>query len=256
MGDVLVVGCGGAAGFIIEDFQDNHDKDNARFEEFDTYSIGMSTTTIDELRKKFRKCRIVVPFIVLGGEFGTDRVREIIGLARESGCKVVSVLGIPMEFERERRERALSRLSDLTSASDCTFVMDVQRFFGIEENKNKMFADFIRASDRAMMFCIATLVEYMSGPFFSTFTRSMYSFILCRGMIPENAVIEGWNALLFDENPELDDVVIMVSGRANSSEVDGIRDRVARDYGILPQVIRRADEEETKVLIFRAVRSF
>ena len=257
MGDVLIVACGGGAGSALRDYSENHDKDNSRFEDLDTISNAMTTATIEEFRKKFKRYRVVVPFIILGGSFGMDRIREIIDMARESGCKVVSVFGIPMEFEIERRERALRSLTSFSSSSDCSFVIDMQRFFGItKDQETKMWNDFIMASNRTLMFCVSSLVDYLSGPFFSTFTKQMYSFTYHSGMIPEDTVAEGWNGLLFDQNPELDDVIVMVSRDTNSSEIDGIRNRIARDHGVLPQIIRRSDAESTKFLIFRAVRSF
>ena len=94
--DVAVIVCGGAAknafGIINSDDKNPWDLYNVAKEEFghhfDVLSNVFSTIPIDDHEKiaeALEDKRICLTFTILGGELGTDVVKEVIKCAREKG---------------------------------------------------------------------------------------------------------------------------------------------------------------------------
>ena len=50
--------------------------------------------------------------------------------------------------------------------------------------------------------------------------------------------------------------MIMLGSNVKSAEIEDIRSRVAMMCGTLPEIVIREDSDDSKVMIFRAVRSF
>lgn len=267
--DVAVIVCGGAAknAFDIIDSKDRNPWN--QYEEakddfghhFDVLSDKFSTIPKNdpkEIEYALEDKRIVVPFLILGGEVGTGIIRDVIRCARNKGCKVVSVFGIPMGFEAERRERALKNLSDVVALSDCSLVVDMQKIMDVnlEINKEKLWTIFLKMSDRMIRNSIRSIVEFMQGPFFSVFTERMYAFVPSTDVLPVNAVMRSWDNVMFDSDRTTDRSVIMLGSNVKSSEIEEIKDRVAMLCGTVPEIVIREDSDDSKVIIFRAVRSF
>jgi hypothetical protein len=267
--DVLVVACGGAAKnalkIINSEDDDPWQMHQAAMEEFghrfEVLSSRFSTVPMDD-PEKIRQCmegkRVVVPFSILGGDVGTDIIKEVIRCARDIGCKVVSVFGIPMGWEPDRRERAFRALPEVASLSDCCLVVDMQKLMDVnlEFDTNRFWKAFLKMSDNLIRSSIWSIVEYMQGPFFTVFTERMYAFVVSTDVLPVNAVLRSWGHLMFDNNPALDSLVIMVGANITTPEIEEIRNRMVIESGIMPEVIRRNDPDDSKVMIFRAVRSF
>ena len=179
MGDVVIVVCGGAAHNIADGFDDLKNTPQVM--------LSNKEATVDwedpeAIKKAIHNYRIVIPFCVLGGELGTEVVRTVIRCARECDCKVVSVMGMPMEIEKERRARAVAHLPDITSISDVS--------------------------------------------------------------------------LLFDNDTEKNSCVVLVSSRTSTAEMEAIQNKMVMDHGIMPDVIRRLDDDDSKVIVFKAISSF
>jgi len=49
---------------------------------------------------------------------------------------------------------------------------------------------------------------------------------------------------------------VMVSSNITTAEVDDLRNMMAREYGVMPEVLRRSDSESAKAIVFRAMSSF
>ena len=267
--DVAVIVCGGAAknAFGIINSEDRNPWDLYDISEkefghhFDVLSNSFSTIPIDDNEKIMEALddkRICLTFTILGGELGTDVVKDVIRCAREKGCKVVSVFGIPMDFEKERRERAFSNLHSVVALSDCTLVADMQKSFevNLEYNKDKQWTTFLRNSDSIMRNSIKAIVDFMQGPFFSVFVENLYSFVPSYDVLPVNAVMRSWDQMMFDNGRATDRSVIMLGSNVKSAEIEDIRSRVAMMCGTLPEIVIREDSDDSKVMIFRAVRSF
>ena len=103
---------------------------------------------------------------------------------------------------------------------------------------------------------IESIIETMDGPFFTMFKERMYAFSSATDVLPVNAVRKAWDTMLFDNNTEKQSCIILVSSRTTSAEMESIGDQMVRDHGIMPEVLRRSDNEDSKVMVFKAVRSF
>ncbi len=253
MGDVLLVACGGGAFNVVDSSQDLQTTPQVIF------SNKESTMPLDNpevIKKALDNYRVVIPFCILGGELGTDIVRTVIKCARECDCKVVSMLGIPMEIETQRRERAMKMLPDLSSISDVSLVFDISRIMEVhEEIKGRRLDDFMKMMNRMIMTSIESIIEVMEGPFFTLFPERMYSFSFASDILPIDAVEKAWDTMLFDNNTEKQSSVILVSSHTSSAEMDSIRDLMVRNHNIMPEVLRRSDAEDSKVIVFKAVNN-
>jgi len=254
MGDVVLVACGGAAYNVVNDSEDLQTTPQVHL------SNKKSTMPLDDseaISKAIGNYRIVIPFCILGGELGTDIVRTVIKCARGCGCKVVSVLGMPMEIEAERRERASKTLSDITSISDVSLVFDMTRSMEVYDDiKNRRLDDFLKMMNRLVMKSIESIIETMDGPFFTIFQERTYAFSSATDVLPVNAVQKAWDTMLFDNNTEKKSCIILVGNRTSTAEMDYLRDRMVMEHGIMPEVIRRSDKDDSKVIVFKAVSSF
>ena len=68
--------------------------------------------------------------------------------------------------------------------------------------------------------------------------------------------MKAWDQTMFDNDTLKDSCIVMVSSHISSSEMDDIRNTIVREKGIMPEVVRRSDVEDSKVILFKAVRSF
>lgn len=255
MGDVLLVACGGGANSTVSNAED-------------LWSIPMVVISktggtiaagdTEALRKSMRNYRVVIPFLIMGGEVGTGIVRDVITCARNEDCKVVSVLGIPPMMEADRRERALSNLSDVVALSDCSLVFDMQKAIELflEAYKDRKYDYFFRKIDRMIMMSIDSIVSMLDGPFFTIFSEKMYAFASYNDVLALNAVKKAWDSMLFDNNTTKGSCIIMVSSHLTTSEIEGIRNDVVMEYGIMPEILRSTDPDDTRVIVFKAVNSF
>ena len=266
--DVAVIVCGGAAknafGIINSEGTNPWELYEVAQEEFGhrfhVLSNSFSTVPIDDFDKieeALEDKRVCLTFTLLGGELGTDIVKDVIRCAREKGCKVVSVFGIPMDFEKERRERAFSNLHEMVALSDCTLVADMQRSFDVnlEYNKERDWTVFLKSSDSMIRNSIKAIVDFMQGPFFSVFGENLYAFVPSYDVLPINAVMKSWDRMMFDNGRATDKSVIMLGSNVKTSEIDEIRGRVAMLCGTLPEIVIREDSDDSKVITFRSVRS-
>lgn len=267
MSDVLIIMCGGAAGNAIlgpaadENFDESVKAARKKFgEDLDIVMKGDSTLDIEDqkaLEEHLSQYRIVTTYCVLGGEFGTDLVQGIIKTSRSAGCKVVSIFGIPMEMEADRRKRALKALPESVALTDCSLVIDMQRSQELNlEFGDRDWKNFLRLSDTMVVSSVVSVRDCLQGPFFSTFKSKLYAFVSHSDVMPVKAVMKAWDNILFDDSRALDDSVIMVGRNIKSSEIEDIRNQVVMTYGSMPEVVARSDSDDSKVIVFRAVKSF
>lgn len=264
--DVIVVACGGAArnAFGINSKNRNYwELYRESLEEFahpfhvvSEFFFTLPVDNLDTIRYEFRDKRIVVPFSILGGEHGIEAIKTVIACAREMGCKVVSVFGIPMGFEFDRRDRAFAALPEVASLSDCTMVLDMAMMVetNMEFAVDRHWTAFLKMSDLIMKNAIKWVIEFMQGPFFTVFTERLYLFVPASDVIPLNAVKKAWKKITANDSLS-ESSVILVASSVKSSEIEDICNEVVMESGIMPEVIRRDDSNDSKVLIFRAARS-
>lgn len=271
VGDVLLVGCGGGAKAILDDSEGRVDLPTVLINSNDSSCIQMVDEDVEGCRgdhylasalamdneeaimSYMRGYRIVILLSMLGGGTGTGMVPVIIDCAKRCGCRVVSVLGIPMEYETDRRTRAMGSLPGIIDASDRSLILDTQSF-------NRMYPHIkilhvMRVTARTIAFAIRNLAEVMEGPFFSTFYARIYTIAYTTDLDPSAAVRNALDHSMFETDPTNGKMVITVSSGFGAAEIESIYNTVVAMSGIIPDIVKRDDREDTKVMVFLPVRA-
>lgn len=270
MGDVTLFVCGGGARAVLSDATEvpdiptvmmnsnssstislvPEDMPGAYGDQYLAYSLALDNR--DAILERLHGMRVVVLFSILGGGSGIGIPLGISEMARECGCKVVSVVGLPMVFERERRERALAALPQVLEYSDRVFILDMESL-----NRNYpdvKFVHILRMASRSTVFAVDNLAHSMEGPFFSTFPKKVYTFAYTSDMDPSKAVERATGSTMFQTSPDYGKMIVMVSSGFGTAQIESIYSTVVDMTGIIPDIVKRDDREDTKVLVFLPVQ--
>ena len=272
MGDVILFACGGAAGHIFTEANESPDVPTVFLNVNRSSTIQLTDADVPGARAdpflassllsdnreaicaKLHGMRVAVVFAVLGGGSGTGMMPEVAQYAREEGCHVVSFVGIPMEFERERRERAKEALADVLGISDRMFILDMEYINRIYPDVK--FHHILNKLANTISFSVRSMAHLMEGPFFSTFSRKVYTVAYTTDMLPTNAVARAAEASMFPVDPAFGKSVVMVSSGFGTAQMESIFNTVVSMTGIVPDIVKREDGDDTKVLTFLPVQGF
>ncbi len=217
---------------------------------------GLSTPiafgNMDAIRERIRGLRAVFTFSVLGGFSGTESTLDVATVAREEGCKVVSFVGIPMQFENERRQRAFEALDDILDVTDRLVIFDMGAVVS-GASGNPKFRQFIKVSEYATIYALECLAQLIEGPFFSTFVEKVYTFSYMVDMDPAVAVDSALGASVFPTDPALAKIIVFVSSDFGPAQTERIFDTVVSKTGITPDIVKREDRDDTRVAVFLPV---
>ena len=206
---------------------------------------------LEEIDHYVAGARIVVVFSVMGGSAGTGMLPVVLDVAKAHGCKTVSVVGIPMQFESERRNRALISIPEVLDLSDRVFIMDFDSIFRL--NGRIKFHNIFELEARIIAFMVNNLVDKMDGPFFSTFPAKVYTFSYITEMDPVEAVNRSIDASMFDTDPAWGKMIVMVGSDCGPAEADIMFETIVSMSGITPDIVKRSDRDDAKVLVFLPV---
>lgn len=263
VGDSILFVCGGGAKHIVGD--DDLGVETASIDLGDMDSVvlkseghhldesaafAMMFDKRDEIMNIISGKRVVMAFVMLGGGTGAGSLPVLSECAHDTGCEFVSVIGIP--FEAGRREPALESLREIMGFSDRMFLFDTISLTKLYPELTVHRSLNIMAS--TIHFTIRNLVNLIEGPFFSTFTRKIYTAAYTASLYPSDAVAKASEASFFKFDPSFGRSVVMVSSNFGTAELESIRDTVAGKTGIIPDIVRREDAEDTKVLTFLPVQ--
>lgn len=269
MDDILLVGCGGGASSVLDDAGKNLNVRSLRINANSRSSIpladdqqgcfgdpflawSLAIENVDAIRDAMRGMRIVIVFSVLGGGTGTGMVPVIIQCARDCGCRVVSVMGLPMVYEADRRSRAMEAMPGIIEKSDRTLILDLETLNRLYPNVK--VRNLLPMVSRILAFSTNCMADVMEGPFFSTFPEKLYTFAYTTDLDPSNAVRHATDASMFRTDPAYGKMIIMVSSGYELAETEGIFNTVVGMTGIIPEIVKRGDKEDTKVLVFLPAR--
>lgn len=273
MGDVILFTVGGAARHILGGASESTGLpivildgtsrsnipmvgDNVRFDTFEAYTIAYDNR--DEIRAAMRGMRVVMIFSMLGGSSGTGMTPLVAECAHQEGCQVVTVAGLPMveEVDGLRRRRALDALPELLGVSDRMIILDMAVTPRIYPELKADSA--LRRFASSLAFAARSMAWLMEGPFFSTFYRQVYTVAYTTDMDPSSAVARARDASMFDTDPSFGKSVVMVSSGFGTAQIESIYSTVVSMTGIVPDIVKREDGEDTRVLVFLPVqlRSF
>lgn len=256
MNDTVVFACGGGAYRVLAESPIGLDVPvfNMKSMPADTEDIGTTMVfregddPVGNIDSILRDTRLVFVFSMLGGMAATELPKVIMECARSCGCRVVQILGLPMRFEKDHRARAEEAMRELAGLSDATFLVDMESLMAFDDDNS--FRVVLEYHAYALTFATRTLTAYARGPFFSTFPHKVYTIAFASGMSPEHVVSRAMKSMMFPTELDNGMMVMMVGKGTDPSRIEGLRDSVISVAGILPDIIRRSDDEDSKVLIF------
>lgn len=270
MDDVVLVVCGGGASSVIENAEGKMDIPTFFINSSARSSIQMvpddvegcfgdqylastiAFENIDRIREIFTGKRVAMVFSVLGGGTGTGMMPVVMGCARECGCKVVSISGIPMMFEVTRREKAMEALPEIIAMSDRSFILDVETLNILYPSIK--FRNVLEVYSRTVAFALQNMYCTMEGPFFSMFSQRVYTFAYASDIEPVIAVSKAMENPMVETDPSAGKLILYVSSSFGTAEKESMTDAIVSMSGILPEIVKREDREDTKVLLFLSVK--
>lgn len=196
--------------------------------------------------------RVVFVYAMLGGDSGTAMMDRVIQCARQAGCRTVSIAGVPWSSEVERRERAIAAVKRIEGAADRLFLMDMDTV--VKLNWDAKADPSFRIMARTASFAIDNLAAIVDGPFFSTFPEKAYTFAYVNDIDPAQAVERALGATVFPTDPVYGKAIVTVSSGFGTAQTEQIYNAVVSNTGIIPDIVKRDDREDTKVLVFLPVR--
>ena len=269
--DLVLVVCGGAAVRIVRDnrrnipleplYIDSNDKNSSldlvsegedcRGDEDLSFMFALDNA--DAIRSVLEGKRIAFIFSMLGGGAGTGMVPVLINLAQSCGCRAVCILGLPWQLEPDRRRKAVEALGEEMMDADRLLLLDIDMIPKIYPDVR---LDIIMTQiSHSVSFAIANLADMADGPFFSTFSQKMYTFAYTSDMDPDAAVEKAMDATMFETDPTEGKVIVTVSSGFGDSECEMVFDKIVSMSGIIPEIVKRTDAEDTKVLVFIPVKA-
>lgn len=257
MDDAVLFACGGAACRIIA---------STGFDRIPTYRINpreaatgnpdfrtpMSRGEEYAIKNTLAGVRVAFVYAMLGGESGSAMLPHVVECARQSGCRVIAVAGLPHPLERERRERAIETLDSIRGIADRIFLMDMGMFEKI--NGGVKIDSSLRVIGHTISLSMDNLAAIVDGPFFSTFPEPAYTFSYVNDIDPAEAVQRALGATVFHTDPAYGKLIVTVSSGFGTAQIEQIFHTVVSNTGIIPDIVKRDDREDTKVLVFLPVR--
>lgn len=259
--DIVLVVCGGAAGRIVKGHAPHsipivkvHPAGAAERQVNDPdLALPIASGNHDALCARFDGVRVVVLFSVLGGRSGSSAYSEVISCAREKGCKVVAITGLPLEFEAVR-ECAFEQIASSIELVDRLFIVDYAALYKISMGNDYKLDAFFRACEYSVTFAIDNIASMLEGPFFSTFSERAYTFAYVNTNNPADAVSIAVDTAPYAVDPSNGKMVITVGSGFRSVEIDTIVYSVVSKTGIMPDIVFRDDLEDNKFVVFLPVR--
>jgi len=267
--DVLVVACGGAGRNVFSEAEDILDCPVMLINSNSSSDIRMAPDgvsgcygdpelaftlafdNVDAIKEAFKGYRAVIVFSILGGGTGTGMVPVILQTAAGCGCRTISVMGLPMLLEKERRALAQGVLGEISAHSDRMYLLDEDAV--IRMSPDAKAHSFFRMISHSIIFTVKCIADLLSGPFFTTFFDKVYTFAYVSEMNPVLAVEKAVNSSVPTVVDPIGRIVVAVSSDIGSVESDAIYEKVADMTGVMPDIVRRNDKEGTKMVVFFSV---
>ena len=164
----------------------------------------------------------------------------------------MTVAGLP--FEASRRDKGLRMMNEVLEMSDRMFVVDMAAY-------SRIYPDLVvhrvmNLIASSISFSVRNLAHLMEGPFFSTFYKKVYTVAYTTDMSPSNAVARAADASAFEVDPAYGKSIIMVSSGFGTAQIESIYNTVVSMTGIIPDIVKREDADDTRVLTFIPVQGF
>ncbi len=198
--------------------------------------------------------RVALVLSVLGGDTGSAALSEVVGCAKEVGCRSVAVVGVPMRFETGRREKAKEAVSQVIGHLDRMFIVDNQEAAGLYTDGNdRMFDSVFRMYRHRLSYAMGAVASMLEGPFFSTFYAKSYTFSYVSALDPGEAVAEAMDSALFPADPGSGKLIVSVGSGLDGADKEQVFQSIVSKTGIMPDIVPRDDLEDSRMLLFLPV---
>jgi hypothetical protein len=216
-------------------------------------AFSIAFENMDAIKEAFKGYRSAIVFSMLGGGTGTGMVPVILDCAKECGCRTISVIGLPMSFESERRGRAQKVLGKISDSSDRMYLLDGDAI--IRMCPDAKAPSILKMISHSIIFTVKCIADMLSGPFYSTFFDKIYTFAYVSELNPIIAIEKAVDSSIPAVVDPVGRIVVAVSSKLGEAESDAIYDKVAAMTGVVPDIVRRNDREDTKIVVFFSVWS-
>jgi Cell division GTPase len=208
----------------------------------------------DEIKKEMEGYKNIIVTAGLGGGTGSGAIPVISECARELGSKMISVVSIPMSFEKERRTRAVLQMEKVIEMSDRTVMFDIDRMPTMGGGPLKI-SDAIRSADEMMKEAIERVVNMLDGPFFSTLSKSVYTVAYSAGEDPANTALIAMDLCLFETDPGRGKIIVTSDSVISGAEEDMIMRLICDRTGIMPEVFQGRETNGHGMMLFIPISS-
>jgi Cell division GTPase len=208
----------------------------------------------DDIKKEMKGYKNIIVTAGLGGGTGSGAIPVISECARELGSKMISVVSIPMSFEKERRTRAIRQMEKVIEISDRTVLFDIDRMPSMGGGPLKI-SDAIRSADEMMKEAIERAANMLEGPFFSTLSKNVYTVAYSAGGDPARTALIAMDHYLFDTNPDRGKVIVTSDSVISGSEEETIMGSICDRTGIMPEVISGRETNGHGIMLFIPISS-
>ena len=198
------------------------------------------------IREKLRPYSDVVIMTGLGGGTGTGSLPVIAKMAKKNGSNVISVVTLPLSFEKERRETARDALKIIHKFSDSVIILDGSRIETIDPGLS--VDETLRALNE--MACVSA-VRMMS---MSWNGKGMFTVGVAEHTEPTESAMISYENLMFDHSYTIPEgTILYLEGILRSTDRGEVKETCA-SIGFEPQMVcERTQSKKAVTVMFTPV---
>lgn len=185
----------------------------------------------------------------LGGGTGSGTIPIIAECAREQNSKLISVVSIPMAFEKGRRDTAIRQMKEVIRISNRTILFDIDKM-PVRGGNSLPISAAISMADEMMKEAIMRINEMLNGPFFSNLTEKVYTIAFKNSDDPVDAVKKAMREYLYDADPNYGKIIATSDSRIKKNDADDIRREISDITGIMPEVVCGEGSGDHRIMLF------
>jgi cell division protein FtsZ len=203
----------------------------------------------DDIGKAIAGYSNVIVTAGLGGGTGSGTIPVIEECVRESKARMVSVVSIPMPFEKTRRETAVRQMKKIIQISDRTILFDIGKM-PMRGGDSLPISKAISLADEMMKEAIVRIYDMLEGPFFSTLSEKVYTIAFRSSNDPVKAATSAMNEYLFDADPGYGKIIATSDSKIGRADMKAISETIGSRTGIMPEIVCGKNEGDHNVMLF------
>ena len=198
------------------------------------------------IREKLRPYSDVIIMTGLGGGTGTGGLPVIAKMAEKNGSNVISVVTLPLSFEKERMEVSKNAVKTIRKFSDSLIVLDGSRIETIDPGLS--VDETLRALNE--MVCVS-VIRMMS---MSWKEKGMFTVGVAEHTEPTESAMISYENLMFDHSATIPGgTILYLEGILRSTDRDDVKE-VCASIGLEPQMVcERTGSKKAVTVMFTPV---